>query len=293
MKPPRFEYHAPTSIGEALELLSKYGAEAKVLAGGQSLMPLLNFRLSTPTALIDINRIEGLSYIREEKGWLALGAMTRERTVEWSSLARERAPLLVEATRLIGHPPIRTRGTIGGSIAHADPAAEYPLVATVLGAELVVRSSAGERRVWAEDFFAGPLTTVMNAEELLVEVRIGTTSPDCGWSFEEFAPRRGDFAIAGVAALIVAEAGRCKVARLGACGVGGTPIRLGAAEEALEQDGLDASAVEEASRRAAAAVEPTSDVHASADYRRYLVGVLTRRAIERAAQRSQERAAKG
>ncbi|MBI4608712.1 MAG: xanthine dehydrogenase family protein subunit M [Candidatus Rokubacteria bacterium] len=288
MKPPPFEYHDPDSLEEALELLTRYGEEAKLLAGGQSLMPLLNFRLSRPAALVDLNRIASLAYVREVNGRLSLGAMTRQRAIEFSPLVRERLPLLAEATTLVGHLPIRTRGTIGGSLAHADPAAEYPAIATALDAELVVRGPRGERVLRPEEFFVSYLTTALAPEEILVEVRLPAAPPGSGWAFEEFSRRHGDFAIVGIAVQLVADGENCRVARLAAAGVGPTPIRLRAAEEILEREGLVEQSIEAAAARAAELVEPDSDIHASADYRRHLTRVLTRRAIRRAAKRSQE-----
>ncbi len=288
MKPAPFAYHDPMSVEEALDLLERYGGEAKLLAGGQSLMPLLNFRLSRPAALVDLNGIAGLRYIREENSQLRLGAMTRQRAIEFSPLIRQRLPLLQEATALVGHLPIRTRGTIGGSLAHADPSAEYPAVATALDAELVVRGPRGERVVRAGEFFVSYLTTALAPDEILIEVRLPAAPPTSGWAFEEFSRRHGDFAIVGIAALLAADGERCRRARLAAAGVGPKPIRLRAAEEILEHDGLNDRSVEAAAARAAELVEPDSDIHASAEYRRHLTRVLTRRAIRRAAARSQE-----
>jgi aerobic carbon-monoxide dehydrogenase medium subunit len=288
MKPPRFTYHDPTSIAEAIELLRHYGGEAKVLAGGQSLMPLLNFRLSAPTALVDINRIAALSYIRHEGGQLRIGALTRQRTLEFSTLVREHLPLLCEATTLVGHLPIRTRGTLGGSLAHADPAAEYPAVATVMEAEMIVQGPAGQRILRPEEFFVGYLTTALAPDEMLVEVRF-PTPPTSGWAFVEFARRHGDFALVGIAAAVEAEGEQCRRARLATAGVGLTSLRLRAAEQILEHHGLTEQSIEAAAARAAELVEPQSDLHASAEFRRHLTRVLTRRALKQAKARSQER----
>lgn len=287
MKPPLFDYHDPESLEEALDLLGRYGGEAKILAGGQSLMPLLNFRLSRPAALVDINRIRPLAYIREEDGQLRLGAMTRQRAIEFSPLVRERLPLLAEATALVGHLPIRTRGTIGGSLAHADPSAEYPAVATALDAEMVIRARGRERILRPGEFFQTYLTTGLAPDEMLVEVRLPAAPPASGWAFEEFSRRHGDFAIVGIAAQLVADGGRCRAARLAAAGAGPKPVRLRAAEEILERDGLNERSIEAAARRAAELVEPDADIHASREYRRHLTRVLTRRAISRAVARSQ------
>ena len=285
MKPAQFEYHAPTTTEEAVALLKQYAGEAKILAGGQSLVPLMNFRLSRPAALIDINRIGALAYIKEADGQLRFGAMTRQRAVERSDLVRSRIPLMTEATELVGHLPIRTRGTVGGSVAHADPAAEYPAVVTALEGEMVVRGSGGERTVRPEAFFVTYLTTSLAPDEILTEVRLPVPPRGSGWAFEEFSRRHGDFALAGIAALVVAERGKCTKARLATCGAGPTPIRLRAAEEILEGSGLDEQTFQRAGARAAELVSPDSDIHASADYRRHLTKVLTVRALRRAAAR--------
>ncbi|HEV8306709.1 MAG TPA: xanthine dehydrogenase family protein subunit M [Methylomirabilota bacterium] len=287
MKPPPFEYHAPRSLEEALTLLQGYGEEAKLLAGGQSLVPLLNFRLARPAALVDLNRIPSLAGIREEDGRLRIGAMTRQRTLEFAPLVRDRLPLLQEATTLVGHLPIRTRGTIGGSLAHADPAAEYPAVVAVLDGELVVRGPAGERILRPAEFFVSYLTTALRPDEVLVEVRLPMAPAGSGSAFEEFSRRAGDFAIVAIAALVQADGDRCHLARLAAAGAGPTPIRLQAAEEILERDGLSDRTLQAAAERAAELVEPESDIHASAAYRRQLTRVLTRRALLRARARSQ------
>jgi carbon-monoxide dehydrogenase medium subunit len=287
MKPPPFEYHAPRSLEEALTLLQGYGEEAKLLAGGQSLVPLLNFRLARPAALVDLNRIPSLAGIREEDGRLRIGAMTRQRTLEFAPLVRDRLPLLQEATTLVGHLPIRTRGTIGGSLAHADPAAEYPAVVAVLDGELVVRGPAGERILRPAEFFVSYLTTALRPDEVLVEVRLPMAPAGSGSAFEEFSRRAGDFAIVAIAALVQADGDRCHLARLAAAGAGPTPIRLRAAEEILERDGLSDRTLQAAAERAAELVEPESDIHASAAYRRQLTRVLTRRALFRARARSQ------
>jgi len=282
MKPAKFDYHAPTTVEQALELLGRYGGDAKLLAGGQSLMPLLNFRLSRPAALVDLNRIPSLAYVREQDGQVRFGAMTRQRTIEFSPVVRERVPLLGEATRWVGHLPIRTRGTIGGSIAHADPSAEYPAVLTALEGEVVARGPKGERVVKAKDLFRTYLTTSLTPDEILVEVRMLAMPAGAGYALEEFARRHGDFAIVGIAAVVVKAGARCTLARLATAGTGPVPVRLRAAEEILERDGLTDAAIEAASRRASELVSPDSDIHASADYRRHLTGVLTKRALTRA-----------
>ena len=282
MKPAKFDYHAPTSLDEAVALLQRYGGDAKILAGGQSLMPLLNFRLSRPAALVDLNRIPSLAYIREHDGQVRLGAMTRQRTIEFSPVVARRLPLLSEATKWVGHLPIRTRGTIGGSIAHADPSAEYPAVLTALEGEVVASGPKGERVVKAKDLFLTYLTTSLESDEVLSEIRLPVMPVGAGFALEEFARRHGDFAIVAIAAMVVRDAARCKQARLATAGAGPVPVRLRAAEEILERDGVTDAAIDAAARRAAELVSPDSDIHASADYRRHLTMVLTRRALKRA-----------
>jgi aerobic carbon-monoxide dehydrogenase medium subunit len=286
MKPPRFDYHAPRTIEQAVDLLARYGGEAKVLAGGQSLMPMLNFRLARPAALVDVNRISELAYLREDHGTLAFGALTRQRTIEFSPLVARRLPLLREATRWVGHLPIRSRGTIGGSLAHADPSAEYPAVLTALDGEVVVQGPRGRRTLKPAGLFETYLTTRLAPDELLVEVRLPAAPAGAGYAFEEFARRHGDFALVGIAASIVRDGSRCTAARLAAAGAGPVPVRLRAAEEILQRDGLGDAALEAASARAAELVEPDSDVHASAAYRRHLTRVLTARALRRALERA-------
>jgi len=286
VKPPRFDYHAPASVDEALALLERYGGEAKVLAGGQSLMPLLNFRLSRPAALVDLNRIAALAYIREANGHLAFGAMTRQRTIEFSPVVKARLPLLTEATHWVGHLPIRSRGTIGGSIAHADPSAEYPAVLTALDGRVVVKSPRGERTLAPAELFQTYLTTSLAPDEILTEVRLPAMPAGAGYAFEEFARRHGDFAIVGIAALIALEGPRVRDVRLATAGAGPVPVRLRGAEEILVKDGVGDAALDAASARAADLVTPDSDLHATAAYRKNLTRVLTRRALVRAVGRA-------
>jgi carbon-monoxide dehydrogenase medium subunit len=286
MKPPRFDYHAPSSVEEAVGLLARYQGDAKLLAGGQSLIPLLNFRLAQPAALVDVNRIPGLAYVREDDGHVHLGAMTRQRTLEFSPVVARRLPLLQEATALVAHLPIRTRGTIGGSLAHADPSAEYPAVLTALEGTVVARGPRGQRTLTASELFRSYLTTNLAADEMLTEIHLPALPPGSGHAFEEFTRRQGDFALVGIAAVVTRRGERCTAARLATAGVGPVPVRLRAAEEILERDGLGAKAVEAAAARAAELVDPESDLHASAAYRRNLVRVLTARALARAIART-------
>jgi aerobic carbon-monoxide dehydrogenase medium subunit len=287
MKPPRFEYFDPRSLDEALSLLRARAADAKLLAGGQSLMPLLNFRLARPGALIDLNRLPALDYIREDDGVVRIGALCRQRQVERSPVVAARCPLLQAATRWVGHAAIRTRGTVGGSIAHADPAAEYPAVLAALDGQVVVRSAARERVLGAREFFVTYLTTALEPDEMVTEVRFPALPPDAAWSFLEFARRHGDFAIAGVACVVVgANAGPCRDARLALCGVGGAPVRARRAEDLLRGAPITDRAIEQAAAAVGDAIDPPSDLHADADYRRHLAVVLTRRALRAAVARA-------
>jgi carbon-monoxide dehydrogenase medium subunit len=287
MKPPRFEYLAPRSLGEALSLLASRGDRARVLAGGQSLIPLLNFRLTHPEALVDINRIGDLAHLGAEDGVLTIGALTRQHTVERSELVRARVPILAETCRLIGHVPIRHRGTIGGNLAHADPASELPAVMVALEAEFRLSSTRGTRTVPAQGFFVAPLTTSLEAGELLTEIRVPPIPARTGGAFVEMARRAGDYALVGVAALITLDgSGRCRRARVALCGVGPTPIRASAAEEALVGQAPQGAALDEAASRTAAATSPPSDVHGSAAFRTRLARHFTRQAIALAAQRA-------
>jgi len=281
MKPAPFDYFDPRSVEEAVSLLREHGEDAKIMAGGQSLMPLLNMRMARPEALIDLSRVEGLEYIREEGGALAIGAMTTKRAVERSELVRSRQPLLHAATLLIAHPQIRNRGTVGGSMAQADPAAEYPAVALTLDAELRAVGPEGERTIAANDFFVSYLTTALEPAEVLTEVRFPVLAEGTGWAFEEISRRHGDFAMTGAAVTLSVEgAGRCTAARIVLFGVGPTPVRVQAAEQMLVGEALGPTLLEGAGQTVSEALdEPLSDVHASAEFRRHLAGVLTRRAL--------------
>lgn len=287
MKPPRFDYLAPALLDEALELLSDLGEGAKVLAGGQSLVPLLNFRLARPAHLVDLNDVAGLDGIRVDGGHLVIGAMTRQRAVETSALVRERCPLLAEAMPQIGHVQIRNRGTIGGSLVHADPAAELPAVVAALDGELILRSARGKRVLKPEQFFTGYLTTAVAPDEILIEARVPVAPPRTGSAFLEVSRRHGDFALVGVAAtLTVDEAGICTAGAIALAGVGPGPVVAREAIRALVGLAPTAATFEEASRLVAERVTPDSDLHASSEYRKQLAEVLTRRALARAAERA-------
>ena len=279
MKPPRFDYHAPESLAEALDLLADSGPDARILAGGQSLVPVLNFRLARPQVLIDINRIPELAGIEDRGDRLVIGAMTRQREIETSDSVARAVPLLHEATRYVAHLPIRTRGTVGGSIANADPAAEDPAVAAALEATMVCRSRRGERRIAAAGFFVDVLTTALEPDEMLVAVEFPGIPDGAGAAFAEISRRDGDFALAGVAAQITVSNGRVSDARIAACGVGPAPIRFRNAEEILLDSAGEPETMDAAADAVAASCDPHDDVHASAAYRRQLAAAMTRRAL--------------
>ncbi len=282
MKPASFDYHSPTSIDDALGILRRHQGDARVLAGGQSLVPMMNFRLAAPAAIVDLNRIPHLAGIEVADGVVRIGAMARQRQIEFAPLIEEKLPLLREAMRWVGHLPTRTRGTIGGSIAHADPSAEIPMVLQALAGEVVVRGPQGERRIAAPDLFQAPLTTSLAADEIITEVRFPVMPPEARHAIEEFARRKGDFAIAAIAVMLVRDGERCATVRIATGGIGPVPVRLREAEAILEERGLGEAAIAAAAETAAERVEPMSDQNASADFRRHLTAVLTRRAVLKA-----------
>ena len=290
MKPARFDHLLPASLDEALAMLAAHAPDARPLAGGQSLVPMMNFRMARPAVLVDLNKIPELAYIRDAGDHLAIGAMTRERAIENSDLVRAASPLLHDATLNIAHLPIRSRGTIGGSISNADPAAEYPATVLALDATLVAQSVRGAREIPASAFFDGVMTTTLAPDEILAEIRVPKAPPGSGGAFVEIARRHGDFALAGVAAQITLDGGTVTDIRLAACGVGPGPIRLTAAEDILRAGGLTDAALAQAGRAAAEAADPDGDVHATAAYRRKLTGVMTRRAVGKAAGRARKAA---
>jgi len=283
MKLPPFEYEAPTTVAEAIDLLAEQLDEASVLAGGQSLIPLLALRLARPEVLIDINGIEELSGIWAADGWVSIGAMTREYVAEESEVVADAVPLLAAALPLIGHEAIRSRGTIGGSLAHADPAAELPAVARALDAEFVVRGPAGDRVIPAAQWFEGYLTTARRSDELLVEVRFPAAGPGTGVSFEEVARRHGDFAIVGLATSLALTGGVLSDARLAFAGVSDVPVRAAAAEELLAGERPSPGLFDEAARRATEDLDPPADLHGSSDYRKTVAAAIVRRGLRAAA----------
>lgn len=287
MKPSAFEYFAPHSLAEAINLLQRCGEEAKILAGGQSLVPLMNFRAARPRFLVDINRIQELETLMEEGGELVIGALTRERFLEVSPLVREKCPLLAEAISYIGHVPIRVRGTAGGSLAHADPSAEIPLVFSALGGRVKVAGPAGERVLSAPEFFVTYLTSALEPSEVLVEARLPIPPAGSGWSFQELSRRQGDFAIVAVACVLLPGGnGLCREAKIALGGVAPTPRKAAEAERLLSGRKITPALIREAALQAARSAEPDSDYHATADYRREMARVFTERALKEAWSRS-------
>lgn len=275
--------------------MEAFGDEAKILAGGQSLVPLLNMRLARPAHLIDINGCDELAYVREADGYLAIGAMTRQREVEMSPLAREACPLLAEALHWVGYLQTRYRGTIGGSVAHADPSAEIPTALTCLGGTMKVSSARGERVCGVEEFFVSYLTTSLQPDELLTEVLVPKSDPRGGWAFLELSRRHSDFALVGVACTLSlgGSNGKVTAARINLAGVGPVPFRPQRAVSCLLDQKPSDLLFREAGRIASEEVEPESDYHASAEYRREMVGILVRRGLEKALQRAEERLTDG
>ena len=282
MKPPRFEYAAPTSVGEAVSLLSKRGG-AKPISGGQSLMPLLAFRLAAPELLVDLKRIPGLDRIEIGPNGVRLGSRVRWVDIEKDGRLEAAHPLLAEAIRHVAHYQIRNRGTVGGSIAHADPAAEMPGVVVACDAVIVAVGAKGERRIKAGDFFVGPLQTTLETDEIITAIDLPAWPAGRRWGFLEFSRRKGDFAMAGVAVFYDPDAsGKATNAHIGVIGMGDKPRRLPKAEALLDGKTVDAATIEAVAKAASAEVDPSGDIHAGPEYRRALVGTLLERALRKA-----------
>jgi carbon-monoxide dehydrogenase medium subunit len=287
MKPPPFDYLRAASADEAIEALKQAGGDGKVLAGGQSLVPMLNFRLLRPGVLIDINRIPGLDHIEAGADGLRIGALARHHKLETSAVVKAHFPIVSAAMAHIAHLAIRNRATIGGSLAHSDPAAELPMLCVLLSARLKVRKAGGVRTIDAADFHVGPLTSALEDTELLQEIALPYLPSGTGWGFEEVARRLGDFAIVALGATVTLDAGRVSQARIAVTGVGEAPRRITGAEDLLAgARDLDQQLLDAARQTVMGAIDPGSDLHASADYRRHLAGALTRRVVRAAFDRA-------
>ena len=283
MKPPAFHYEKPSSVDELLDALTHHGEDARILAGGQSLVPMMNFRLVSPEVLIDINGLSELDYIRRDGDTLSIGALTRHSALNESPLVAELCPLLAEAYKHVAHVTIRNRGTIGGNLSHADPSSEIPAVCLCLESTMIVRGKKETREVSAGEFFLGALETAIQPDEFLAEIRIPVRKPGTGWAFEEVSPRQGDFATTAVAVTLHVDGGVCRSAAIAHAAVADRPARIEAAEAALVGSRLDDTQITEAAELASAAVEPTVvNYHGDAEYKRDLVRALTKRALHRA-----------
>jgi len=289
--PGEFEYHAPSTVDEAVALLERLGEDAKVLAGGHSLVPAMRFRLALPQYLVDINRIDGLSHIREEGGVLAIGALTREADLERSHVVAQRYPLLVDAARVIADPLVRNRATVGGNLAHADPANDHPAVMLAYGATLVAQGAGGRREIAADDFFVGLFENAMEPGEILVEVRIPAPGAGSGGAYEKFERKVGDYAVSAAAVQLTMDGDTCTAARIGLTNVSAVPMRAREAEVALVGQQPTADVVEAAGRAAAAECDPSGDLRGSEAYKRDVTRVLVKRAIRRAVERAKGGAA--
>jgi aerobic carbon-monoxide dehydrogenase medium subunit len=283
MSSASFEYYAPSTLQEAIALLTRYDGEAKILAGGHSLLPIMNLRLAQPKALIDIGKIPGLSGIREDNGSIVIGAMTTHYQVETSSLLKQKVPILPETAAVIGDVQVRNRGTIGGSIAHADPAGDLPGAAVALDLQLKAVGPRGERSLSAREFFVDILTTALQPDEILTEIRVPVMAPRTGSAYEKFPNPASRYAIVGAAAVLTLDGnGVCQKASVGLNGVTGTPVAAVGVEQALMGKRVNEQSIQEASAKAADGLEPLGDIFASATYRAHLARVFTKRALTRA-----------
>lgn len=292
MKPAPFEYFAPTSVEEALANLTALGYDGKVLAGGQSLIPAMNFRMARPTALVDLNKVKELAYIRpDDNGGLAFGTMTRDSAVEDSAIVKEKFPIVIETIKYIAHRQIRNQGTFGGAIAHADPAAQLPALVVALKAKLLVKSQKGERWVAADDFFTGPFTTVLEPEDLLVEVLLPPMAPRSAGSYQQVSRQKGGYAqAAAISVVALDDGGRCSEARVVLFSVGETPILSTQASKILAGRTPTTDLIQAvAATVAKSEVDPGTDIHGTAEYRRHLVEVLVRHSLTEAFERAKNR----
>lgn len=288
MKPAPFDYVRAESVAHAVQALAAAGGDGKVIAGGQSLMPMMNFRLVKPSLLVDINHIPDLAGIRQQDGRLRIGALVRHRTTAADPAIARHVPVLHQAMRHVAHLTVRNRGTFCGSVCHADPAAEMPMIALLLDGTVHTATPRGGRRLPAREFFLGPLMTALEPDELVTEIEIDTLPPGTGWGFEEFARRHGDYALAAVAVVVQRRDGRAAAPRIAVMGIGDRPMRLPEAEAALDGSDMGEAAIDAAVDALHAAIAPNADLHASAEYRRHLAGVLAGRALRGAWARARE-----
>jgi len=287
MKPAPFDYCCPDTIDEAVEVLAANVDDAKLMAGGQSLTPMLNFRVVRPALIIDISKLLELEYVRERNdGGLTIGALTRHRILETSALVASRFPVIPETMHNVAHLAIRNRGTLGGSLSHADPSAELPMLTRLLDAVIVARSVRGEREIPASEFFVAPLTTALDDDEIVVRVELPGLPVGMGWCFQEFARRAGDFALAAVGVLLDVQGGEIREARVAMMGVGDTPMRRPEAEAVLTGKALSDEVMADAVHAACDSLQPNTDLHASPEFRRHLAGVLMERVTRKAWQRA-------
>jgi len=287
MIPGEFDYHSPSTLQEAVALLEKHGYDAKILAGGQSLIPAMRFRLAMPEVLIDINGIEGLAYLRESNGHLAIGAMTHESALEESALVQSNYPLLADAARVIADPLVRNRATVGGNLAHADPANDHPAVMLAYGAEIVALGPNGTRTIAADDFFVGLFESALAENEILTEIRIPRAPSNSGEAYLKMERKVGDYAISAVAVRLTMSGEVCTSARIALTNVSPVPMRATNAEQAITGKVISEATLEAAGQAAAAECDPSPDLRGSAAYKRDLTRVLTKRAINKAVQRAQ------
>lgn len=287
MIPAQFDYHRPGSLAEAIALLERLGDDAKILAGGHSLIPAMRFRLAAPENLVDINGIAELEYIREQDGWLTIGAMTREVALEESQLVQEHYPLLADTARVIADPLVRNLATVGGNLAHADPANDHPATMLAYGAEVVATGPGGSRTIPIDEFFTGLFESALAGNEILTEIRIPAPGPGSGGAYVKLERKVGDYAISAVAVQLVMDGDRCALARIGLTNVSPTPLRATDAEQALVDQVVDEAVLESVGKAAAAQSDPSPDLRGSIDYKRDLTRVLTKRAIRKAIERSQ------
>jgi carbon-monoxide dehydrogenase medium subunit len=286
MIPGEFEYHSPSTLEGAVALLEKHGYDAKILAGGQSLIPAMRFRLALPEVLIDINGIEGLAYLKESNGHLAIGSMTREVELEESALVQSSYRMLADATRVIADPLVRNRATVGGNLAHADPANDHPAVMLAYGANIIAQGPDGSRTIAADDFFIDLFENAMKDNEILTEIRIPRPGPNSGETYLKMKRKVGDYAISAVAVQLTLDGETCTAARIALTNVSPVPMRSKNAEQALIGQAISAENVEAAGQAAAAECDPSPDLRGSVAYKRDLTRVLTKRAIQKAVQRA-------